>query len=62
MIYYKALRPDGTSFYDPAFRWATEPGGITQHPNPAASIARKSGAEASGYLSVAAVPTDCTSI
>ena len=62
MIYYKALRPDGTSFHDPAFRWATEPGGITKHPNPAASIARKSGAKASGYLSVAAVPTDCTSM
>mgnify|MGYP006316575597 FL=1 len=62
MIYYKALQPDGTSFHDPAFRWATEPGGITKHPNPAASIARKSGAKASGYLSVAAVPTDCTSM
>ena len=52
--YYKAVRPDGTSFYDESFAWATEPGGITKHPAPL----RGFGPE--GYLSVATVPTDCT--
>ena len=50
--YYKAVRPDGGSFHDPAFRWATEPGGVTEHGRP--------GRDVSGYLSVSTVPTDCT--
>ena len=52
--YYKAVRPDGTSFHDESFAWATEPGGITKHPAP------QRGVGAEGYLSVATVPTDCT--
>lgn len=51
--YYKAIRPDGSSFREPTFKWATEPGGVTEHPNPRRR-------DASGYLSVSVVPTDCT--
>ena len=55
--YYKAIRPDGTSFHDPSFRWVPESGpveGITvTHPNPHSH-------SPSGWLSVATVPTDCT--
>ena len=55
--YYKAIRPDGTSFHDPTFRWVPESGpveGITvTHPNPHSH-------SPSGWLSVATVPTDCT--
>ena len=51
--YYKAVRPDGGSFHEPAFKWATEPGGVTGHPYPHRR-------DASGYLSVSVVPTDCT--
>lgn len=53
--YFKAVRPDGGSFNDPNFKWATEPGGVTTHP----AFDRKAG-DASGYLSVATVATDCT--
>jgi hypothetical protein len=52
--YYKAVRPDGGSFHDPSFVWATEPGGVTTHPD------FRKGDGARGYLSVATVPTDCT--
>jgi hypothetical protein len=52
--YYKAIRPDGGSFRDPSFRWATKPGGVTTHPD------FRKGDGARGYLSVATVPTDCT--
>jgi hypothetical protein len=52
--YYKAVRPDGGSFHDPSFVWATEPGGVTSHPD------FRKGNDARGYLSVATVPTDCT--
>ena len=55
--YYKAVRPDGTSFYDPDFRWVPESGLIegvvVTHPAP-------HDANPSGWLSVATVPTDCT--
>ena len=55
--YYKAIRPDGTSFYDPDFRWVPESGLIegvvVTHPAP-------HDANPSGWLSVATVPTDCT--
>ena len=58
--YYKAVRPDGTSFHDPSFRWVPEsgpiPGGglLVSHPR---HLDRRS---AAGYLSVSTVPTDCT--
>ncbi len=58
--YYKAVRPDGTSFHDPSFRWVPESGPIpddgllVSHPR---YLDRRS---AAGYLSVSTVPTDCT--
>ena len=58
--YYKAVRPDGTSFHDPSFRWVPESGPIpddgllVSHPR---HLGRRS---AAGYLSVSTVPTDCT--
>ncbi len=57
--YYKAVRPDGTSFHDPTFRWVPESGPIpddgllVSHPR---HLDRRS---AAGYLSVSTVPTDC---
>ena len=55
--YYKAVRPDGTSFHDPTFRWVPESGPIegivVTHPHPHDT-------DPSGWLSVATVPTDCT--
>ena len=60
--YYKAVRPDGTSFHDPSFRWVPEsgpiPGGglLVSHPG---YLDRRS---AAGYLSVSTVPTDCTGL
>ena len=60
MTLYKAVRPDGTDFHSGRVRWApkTRPVGrprIVRHPT-----ATRIGAKASGYLSVATVPTDCT--
>lgn len=54
--YYKAVRPDGYSFHDPNFRWATEPGGVTKHPD------YRVGTYAGGYLSVSTSPSDCTGL
>ena len=55
--YYKAIRPDGTSFHDPSFRWVPESGTVegivVTHPHP-------HDRGPSGWLSVATVPTDCT--
>ena len=55
--YYKAIRPDGTSFHDPTFRWVPETGPVegivVTHPHPHDT-------DPSGWLSVATVPTDCT--
>lgn len=59
-VYYKAVRPDGSSFYDPNFFWATGLGEITKHPDPSDDISMRSNATADGYLSVSTVPTDCT--
>ena len=55
--YFKAIRPDGASFHDPSFMWATEVGGVTYHPTHG-----KSGntSTAAGYLSVSTTATDCT--
>lgn len=55
--YFKAIRPDGTSFNDRGFRWVPETGPVegtvVAHPN-----AHR--VDASGYLSVSTVATDCT--
>ena len=68
-VYYKAVRPNGGSFYDPDFRWLPEgwvPGDpiptdwVVRHPSPGKRIGKHSGAHAGRYLSVATVPTDCT--
>ena len=69
-IFYKAIRPNGESFHDPYFRWLPEgwqsgdpipADWVVKHPNPGAKIGKDSGARASEYLSIATVPTDCTS-
>ena len=57
--YWKAVRPDGTDFHTGRVLW-TPPAGhvgewVVRHPT--ASVI---GDGASGYLSVASVPTDCT--
>ena len=59
MTYYKAVRQDGTSFYDSTFRWLPESGPVEGHTvtHPTASTV---GRYASGYLSVSVSPTDCT--
>ena len=62
--YFKAVRPDGGSFYDPDFRWLPDgwhtgdpiPDGWTVvHPDYSPT-----GGDARRYLSVATVATDCT--
>lgn len=55
--YFKAIRPDGASFHDPSFMWATEVGGVTYHPTPGRS---GNTSTAAGYLSVSTTATDCT--
>ena len=59
MTYYKAVRPDGTSFYDSTFRWLPESGPVEGHTvtHPTASTV---GDGPSQYLSVSVSPTDCT--
>lgn len=53
--FFKSVRPDGGSFNDPGFMWATEPGGITEHPD------FRCGSDGPAhYLSVSTVVTDCT--
>ena len=59
MTYYKAVRPDGTSFHDRSFRWLPESGPVEGHTvtHPTASTV---GEHASSYLSVSVTPADCT--
>ena len=58
VTYWKAVRPDGTDFRTGTVQWAPPPGHegewIVRHPT-ASSI----GDDASEYLYVASVPTDC---
>lgn len=64
--YYKAIRPDGTSFADSTFRWLPEDGRIptgghlVKHPKPARHFGPHSQATASRYLSLSVEPADCT--
>jgi hypothetical protein len=53
--YYKAVRPDGTSFYDERTQW--ELGKITRHPS---ADLEQHGRSAARYLSVSVSPADCT--
>jgi hypothetical protein len=55
MRYYKATQPDGTDFHTGTVDWAgaLTTGEVVRHPNPHR-------VDASGYLSVSTVPTDCT--
>lgn len=57
--YYKAVRPDGTDFHTGTVQWAPPAGHVGEWlvRHPTASVI---GDGASGYLSVASVPTDCT--
>ena len=59
MAYYKAVRPNGTSFHNGIFRWLPESGPVEGHTvtHPTASYV---GRYASQYLSVSVSPTDCT--
>ena len=66
--FYKAVRPNGASFYDPDFRWLPEgwvsgdpipADWVVKHPNPGRRIGEGSEARASEYLSITTVPTDC---
>lgn len=54
-IYYKATRPDGTSFQSCEVSWAV--GEVTKHPNIGTA---KSRTDAADYLSVSDSPTNCT--
>lgn len=54
-IYYKATRPDGTSFQSCGVSWAV--GEVTKHPNIGTA---KSRTDAADYLSVSDSPTNCT--
>ena len=57
--YYKAVRPDGTGFHDPTFRWVPEDwtpadGRVrVEHPDPDPTRG------AGGYLSVSTEPANC---
>ena len=57
--YWKAVRPDGTDFHTGSVQWAPPAGRVGEWlvRHPTASVI---GDSASGYLSVASVPTDCT--
>ena len=59
--YFKAVRPNGTSFHDPAFRWLPEDGII---PDDGHLVTLGGGVmdpdDAATYLSVSVEPADCT--
>ena len=59
--YFKAVRHDGTDFHTGTVQWAPPEGHegewIVRHP-----AATEIGDDASGYLSVATVATDCTAM
>ena len=61
-VYYKAVRLDGTSFHDPAFRWVPESGPVEGHVvrHRLAEKPRVKGSGADRYLSVSVEPADCT--
>ena len=64
--YFKAVRPDGTDFHTGTVHWLPADGVIpadgwlVKHPHPAAQIGKGSAADASRYLSLSTVATNCT--
>ena len=63
--YYKAIRPDGSSFHDPAFRWLRRDGKpyvrAVTHPGASGNHSTATlGTDATHYLSVSTSPADCT--
>jgi hypothetical protein len=51
---YKAVRPDGASFYDPSFRWLTKAGNLPKRPVKHPAVGGL------GYLSASTSEADCT--
>ena len=60
--YYKAVRPDGTSFHDPTFRWVPEDWTPTDGPVRVEHTDYDPTGGAGGYLSVSTEPANCTSM
>ena len=60
--YYKAVRPDGTSFHDPTFRWVPEDWTPTDGPVRVEHADYDPTGGAGGYLSVSTEPANCTSM
>ena len=58
--YWKSVRLDGTDFYTGTVQWATPGRGRTLPHTVKHPTAKWVGSDASGYLSVSTVPTDCT--
>ena len=58
--YWKSVRLDGTDFRTGAVQWATPGAGRTRPRTVKHPTAKQIGVDASGYLSVSTVPTDCT--
>jgi len=58
--YWKSVRLDGTDFHSGTVQWATPGAGRTLPRTVKHPTAKRVGADASGYLSVSTVPTDCT--
>lgn len=59
--YYKAVRPDGSSFFDPKFKWIPKRGTI---PAEGIEVKHQTSTQvrqtAASYLSASTAPTDCT--
>ena len=60
--YYKAVRPDGTSFHDQTFRWVPEDWIPTDGPVRVEHTDYDPTGGAGGYLSVSTEPANCTSM
>ena len=58
--YYKAVRPDGADFHSGTVQWATPGRNRTRPRTVKHPTAKQVGGDASEYLSVSTVPTDCT--
>ncbi|WP_225436849.1 hypothetical protein, partial [Lacticaseibacillus rhamnosus] len=60
MTYYKAIRPDGTSWYDLGFRWVAERGPVegveVWHPSPSGEPRY----DPARHLAASTEPADCS--